>query len=336
MHRKIWNQTRTRTAPWKVFSAVAVFALVAIIVVGASSHVMAQGPGEADGGPIGPTGVVVDADTAETGDVLAVGEERENGCDFGNQVDEIQIIGNPSWPDKAEMHVSVGPTEDCELIVAEVLWSAVTNEEQSNQDPPAPGGTDGEGGPTGDTGASSTFRSGPEYGGDLSSFADHVTNPETSRATDRENEYLLAPQASGTVEYETWAKGWWRDGVYLRITEAYVDYVYHKNGSNLSFEGSSDYECDELSTHWRTEECTSGLLPGSSSEIGRYVRGYFRTISPIDGIHPLMRSHSIKTDLKARTSGVHIRCVTSHKVPDTGVWPFTTTFECDGELQRND
>ena len=142
--------------------------------------------------------------------------------------------------------------------------------------------------------------------------------------------------SSGTSEYEAWAKGWWRDGVYLRLTETNVEFVYYKNGSNVWFEGWNDHWCDELSAHWRTDECDDGALPSSSSSIGRYTRGYFTTISPISDVHPLMASHSIKTDLKALPNGIHFPCVTSHPVPDAGIWPFTATFECDGDVQLND
>ena len=142
--------------------------------------------------------------------------------------------------------------------------------------------------------------------------------------------------SSVTSEYAAWARGWWRDGIHLRLTETNVEFAYYSNGSSVWFEGSNDHWCDELSTHWRTEECDDGVLPGSSSSIGRYTRGYFTTISPISDIHPLMASHSIKTDLKARPNSIHIRCLTSHSVPDAGVWPFTATFECDGDVELND
>lgn len=48
-----------------------------------------------------------------------------------------------------------------------------------------------------------------------------------------------------------------------------------------------------------------------------------------------MARHSIRTELTARPTGIHIRCVSSNEIPDTGVWPLVVTFECDGELQRN-
>ncbi len=318
----------------KVVLPATIFALLGICTLALPPFASTQGPDETDG-PIGPTGIVVDADDAQEGDVLAEGEKVDEGCDFGNQVNEVQIVGVPAWPEKAQMHVSVGPNEDCELIVAEVLWKASTNEEsqQGSGNPAGPHGPGGDDGPVGDTGASATattidahtYRPGRAV--NLKLLAKHSAGPSRNLET-------LA--SSGSVEYEAWARGWWRDGVYLRITEAYVDYVYNKTGSSLSFEGTHDYECDELSTHWRTRECESGVLPKTTSSIGRYVRGNFRTIAPIDGIHPLMASHTIKTDLTARTGGIHIRCVSSHEVPHTGVWPFVTTFECDGELQRND
>ena len=96
---------------------------------------LAQGPDESDD-RTGPVGVVVDADNAQEGDVLAVGEKLEEGCDFGDQVREIEIVGTPSLPEKAEMHVSIRPTEECELIVAEVLWSASTGASGEGGKPP--------------------------------------------------------------------------------------------------------------------------------------------------------------------------------------------------------
>ena len=298
----------------KIILPMAAMALLIVAGIQTPDSALAQGPGEPDD-QIGPVGIVVDADTAQEGDVLATGEEHEldgeKGCDFGDQVEEIEIVGTPSLPAKVEMHVAIGPTEECELIVTEVLWSASTGESGDGTAPPdnpGPGEGDDEGdGATGGTDAQFGIAGLP-----------------------------IQPSAAGSIEYEAWAKGWWKDGLNARITEAYVDYVYNRNGSSLSFAGYYDYYCDELSTHWRTTRCQSSQLASTSTSIGRDVKGDFRTIWPIKKLGPLMARHSITTELTARPSGIHIRCVSSNQIPDTGVWPLTVTFECDGELQRND
>ena len=242
----------------------------------------------------------------------------------------------------------VGPNDECEFVVVSLHRSAVTDErsDQDSTEPDEPGNPDSDEGPTGDTGASSTttmpglLRLGPEYAVNLVSFTTHRNSPHNSWAKSQwtsERATAKAGLAQGNRRYEAWARGWWREGLNIRLTETVVEFRYNQSASDLSFEGSPDYECDEFDVTWEKEECGDGLLPSTSSSIGRFAHGQFRTKEPIASLHPLLRSHSLKTDLIARSrniGSIHVRCVSSHEVPDGGIWPITTTFECDGTLER--